>query len=702
MSISLRPLSWVVALLPITLIAQTIELPEGQYDLSKAAGTLPQGNVRPIARQQLPLAPVMPAGTAKGGGNFSCDCWIQPDANYTLAMTPNDDNSSGLITIPFQFNLYGTNYSNLYINNNGNISFDAPYGTFTADPFPTAGFVMVAPFWADIDTRGDDGLGLNGGTVKYKVTPTALYVNWDDCGYFSQYTDKKVFIQLIITDGNDPILGAGNNVSFCYKEMDWTTGDASGGSGGFGGFPAVVGANLGNGVDFIQFGTFDQPGTAYDGPFGNVDGVDWLDYKHFVFSTVTSTQNVAPIASSSFLCDTIVVCAGQLTQIQMDFIAPETGQITTATSIAPTLSTYVETSNTSGITATILSEFNPTAGEVGFHTITFSGTDNGVPPLTSTVYIVVEVVPSPGAPPTISGDDLICAGEFSTLTASGGFASYNWSNGDNGQSVDVGGGTYTVTGVLGNCPLTSAPFIVTENPQPQPVISGVLFNCGGEPATLGTTQPFTDYTWSNGSTDPTITVGTGTYSVTVTDANGCTGTSGAVNVLSAPAPTAGFSADPPSPAPPGTTVQFTDQSLANGANIVGWSWDFGDNSTSAEQNPTNTFNFPGNYDVTLTVTTSDGCTDTYTFIYNILPVDIIIPNVFSPNSDGLNDNLEFSGLQFYSNSNLKVYSRWGNKVYESANYRNNWNGKDTSEGTYFYILKMADGREYVGHVTLLR
>lgn len=699
MTASFRTLAWVAALLPLSLSAQTIELPVGEYDLRKSLGTLPEGNVRPIAPALRMQAPAQATGTPKGGGNFACDCWIQPDASYTLAMAPNDDLSSGLITIPFQFNLYGTNYSNLYINNNGNISFDLPYGTFTADPFPTAGFVMVAPFWADIDTRGDDGLGLNGGTVQYKVTPTALYVNWDDCGYFSQQTDKKVFIQLIITDGTDPILGVGNNVSFCYKVMDWTTGAASGGVGGFGGSPAVVGANLGNGVDYIQFGTFDQPGSAYDGPFGANDGVDWLDYKHFVFSSVTSTQNIAPIASSSYLCDTIVVCAGQLTQIQMDFIAPETGQITTATSGAPSLSTYTETSNTSGITATILSEFNPTSGEVGFHTITFSGTDNGIPPLTTTVIIVVQVVSSPGAPPTISGDSTLCAGEVSTLTASGGFTSYDWSDGSTGQMIDVGAGTYTVTGVLGNCPLTSAPFIVTVDPAPQPVITGVLFNCGGQPTTLSTTQQYTNYTWSNGSTDPTISVGTGSYSVTVTDANGCSGTSATVNVVSAPDPTAGFTVDPPSPAPPGTTVLFDDTSLGN---IVDWSWDFGDGNSSDTQNPSNTFNGPGNYQVTLIVTTADGCTDTITLIYNILPVDIIAPNVFSPNNDGLNDYLEFTGLEFYSNADLKVYSRWGNKVFEAASYRNGWNGKDTSEGTYFYILTLADGREYVGHVTLVR
>lgn len=682
-------------------IAQTVELSVGEYDLRKRNGTLP-ANARPMMKEPVRQAAVQAAGTAKGGGNLACDCWIQPDATYTLAMTPNDDGSSAAITIPFQFDLYGQLFSTLFINNNGNISFDAPWATFTATGFPTASFTMVAPYWADIDTRGDDGMGLNGGTVKYKVTPTALYVNWDDCGYFSMYTDKKVFIQLIITDGTDPILGPGNNVSFCYKEIDWTTGDASGGTNGFGGSPAVVGANLGNGVDYIQFGTFDQPGSAYDGPFGANDGCDWLDFKHFVFSTSTTGSNIAPIASSAFLCDTITVCTGSYTEIQLDFIAPETGQTVTATSSCISLPSYAEVSNTSGITATIVSGFTPTVADIGFHNIDYAGTDNGNPPLTTNVSIVVEVVQSPGAPPAITGDSTICSGEVSTLDAGPGFTDYLWSNGATGQTIQAGAGVYTVTGIVGSCPLTSQPFTIVASPAPQPVITGVLFNCAGEPTTLSTTQGYTNYTWSNGSTDSTIIVGTGIYSVAVTDASGCTGTSATVTVLSAPAPTAGFVPDPQGPVPPGTSVLFDDTSLGNGGNITSWSWDFGNGDNSSAQNPTNTFNLPGNYTVTLTVTTADGCTDTYELIYTVLPVEIEVPNVFSPNGDGLNDYLEFSGLQFYSGANLTVYSRWGNVVYENSSYRNTWNAKDVSEGTYFFVLRLADGREYSGHVTLLR
>src|SRR5690606_10168732 len=108
------------------------------------------------------------------------DCWVQPDASYTLAMAPNDDGSSAMIYIPFTFDFYGQNYTSLYINNNGNISFGQDIFTYSASAFPMAStpfqqYQIIAPFWADVDTRGS-------GQVLYKVTPTAIYVNWVNVG----------------------------------------------------------------------------------------------------------------------------------------------------------------------------------------------------------------------------------------------------------------------------------------------------------------------------------------------------------------------------------------------------------------------------------------------------------------------------------------------------------------------------------------
>jgi gliding motility-associated-like protein len=80
--------------------------------------------------------------------------------------------------------------------------------------------------------------------------------------------------------------------------------------------------------------------------------------------------------------------------------------------------------------------------------------------------------------------------------------------------------------------------------------------------------------------------------------------------------------------------------------------------------------------------------------------EIIIPNIFTPNSDGINDIFQIEFLP--ANSKLAIYSRWGNQVYQSDNYQNNWDGQNHSPGVYYYILTLPSGNTKKGTVTLLR
>lgn len=355
------------------------------YDDWKAANTLPPTP---------PLVDEAEVPNTGGGGPRVCNCWIPPDASYTLAMAPNDDLSSAQIPLPFNFFLYGTNYNACYINNNGNISFGSPYGAYSSQGFPSANFVMVAPFWADVDTRP-----ATGGQVWYKVTPTALYVNWVEVGYYSMQTDKLNTFQVIITDGTDPIVANGANVSFCYQDMQWTTGAASGGVGGFGGTPATVGANKGDGINYMLFGRFDHAGVDYDGPNGVNDGVSWLDYKYFSFTTNQTQANVPPVITSQSVCDSMVLCVGELANLSVTFLSPEPAQITTPSSSAPTLSNWTVVSSTAGLNADITVEFTPLPADIGYHTVTFSGTDNGTPSLTTDYTVIVHVIQGGALPP---------------------------------------------------------------------------------------------------------------------------------------------------------------------------------------------------------------------------------------------------------------------------------------------------------------
>lgn len=85
---------------------------------------------------------------------------------------------------------------------------------------------------------------------------------------------------------------------------------------------------------------------------------------------------------------------------------------------------------------------------------------------------------------------------------------------------------------------------------------------------------------------------------------------------------------------------------------------------------------------------------------------LTIPNVFTPNGDGVNDSFEIPGLESYPANELVIMNRWGNTVYQKKNYKNEWNGQGLNEGTYFYLLKVqtSNGKwdVYKGYVTLLR
>lgn len=112
------------------------------------------------------------------------------------------------------------------------------------------------------------------------------------------------------------------------------------------------------------------------------------------------------------------------------------------------------------------------------------------------------------------------------------------------------------------------------------------------------------------------------------------------------------------------------------------------------------YNFPGatqndtsitvepESDTYFTLTVVDGCgaVQTSEGMHVVLQCPLTIPNVFTPNGDGINDYFEIVNLDHYPNSRLEVYSRWGNKVFESDNYQNNWDGGDVTDGVYYYVL----------------
>lgn len=467
------------------------------YELQKSSGQIPRNALilndtgsSPASSRLIP--------TVQPQSSVLCQCMVPIDASFSVVPFTlgdpnddyrNDDGSSPNINLPFNFCFYGQNINSCYINNNGNVSFGASYGTFTANSFPDPTFIMVAPFWADVDTRRDVVTNsTNSGIVYYKLTPTSLIVRWQTVGYYSIHDDKLNDFQLIITDGTDPILPSGNNVSFCYGDMQWTTGDASNGTNGFGGYPATVGVNRGNGTDYIQIGQFDAPGTTYDGPFGASDQVSWLDNQTFYFNVCNngSGNNLPPIINSDDVCDTMWICVGDTLDLGAIFLAPEQGQSTNITMTTSSSGLNVVT-NTGGNPATISAEFVASAANLGVNIITVTGTDNGAPPAATSSTIIVAVVNIPTVSFTANPPSPAVAPVTVQFTANTpGAVSWLWNFGDgdtssaeNPQHIFSGDSVYTVTltacllsgccntftmiyEVIGGIPIV-APNIVTPN-----------------------------------------------------------------------------------------------------------------------------------------------------------------------------------------------------------------------------------------------
>jgi hypothetical protein len=199
------------------------------------------------------------------------------------ALGPSDDGSSSAIDITSVFgadgvNFFGHHYTSLYVNNNGNISFGHSISSYTPSAIGAGlNFPIIAPFWADVDTRPSGG-----GTVSYDLDASdgVMTITWDHVGYYSYGTNKLDSFQLVlINEGN------GNfDIEYRYGNIQWTTGNASGGSNGLGGTPARAGYSAGDGTHYFelpqsgnQTALLNLPNT--DGNTG-IPGVDHLEVRN--------------------------------------------------------------------------------------------------------------------------------------------------------------------------------------------------------------------------------------------------------------------------------------------------------------------------------------------------------------------------------------------------------------------------------------
>ncbi len=150
---------------------------------------------------------------------------------------------------------------------------------------------------------------------------------------------------------------------------------------------------------------------------------------------------------------------------------------------------------------------------------------------------------------------------------------------------------------------------------------------------------------------------------------------------------------------PDTDIEFQDASQGN---ITRRTWDFGDgHSEENTANPHHKYEYAGFYEVTLIVESSEGCIDTFSRKeYRIFVPEINIPNVFTPNGDGVNDfwEIPYFGNKFKS---IEIYDRYGNRVFRSTDNNFRWDGGNLPAGQYFYVIQV-DEIQYKGSVSLIK
>lgn len=437
----------------------------------------------------------------------------------------------------------------------------------------------------------------------------------------------------------------------------------------------------------------------------------------------TSTTNYSVIVSSGTCADTTSITVTVASSITASISGNTTicsGNSTTLTANGGSNYSWTTSATTSSITVAPTSTTN-------YSVIVSSGSCADTAGVTVTV--------NPGVAASISGNTLLCTGDATTLTASGG-GNYSWTTGATTSSITVtpaSSTTYSVIASNGSCADT-ASVTVTVSPPPTASISGNTTICSGQTTMLTASPAGNNYSWTTGATTSSISVSTaGTYSVIVS-AGSCSNTA-SITLSVSPTPTASVSgnatlcpgnsatlsasgggsyswsngqtsssitasaagtysvivssggcsdtaattvimnSNPTATVSPDITItqgQSTNLSASGGTT---YTWNNGDNGASITVSPNSTT------DYCVTVYDANNCQDTacVKVIVELCSTagTLFLPNAFSPNGDGENDSLQI----YYGNHAciktlyLVIYNRWGEKVFETDKSDFKWDGK---------------------------
>ena len=292
-------------------------------------------------------------------------------------------------------------------------------------------------------------------------------------------------------------------------------------------------------------------------------------------------------------------------------------------------------------------------------------------------------------------DTLLCNVLNYVLTPATGFSIYTWQNNSHNQtySASVNGNYFlTVTNSFG---CTASDSVALQFSNPTVSIGNDTTICINTSVFLIANSGFSFYQWNTNNTTESILISSeGTYSVTVTDNLGCKDSDSKIINVDAPFVFIG-----------------NDTSTCNGEGIV---FDAGNSFTKYLWNDNSTLpqivsTAEGIYSVN--VTDANGCTanDTAIITYSDC-IEIDIPTAFSPNGDGHNDFFHIINSYDLKSGEIKIYNRWGQLIYETADVNGYWNGKyngaDCEVGVYVFAVTGKNFLDHrlikTGNVSLLR
>jgi hypothetical protein len=173
---------------------------------------------------------ILSLSSLQSGGNYYTDNLGQVmvttggghDANVGLPSGKNDDGFRGAIDLGFNFTLFGSTYSSLFINNNGNVSFGSGISGYIPEGPTGANAPVISPWFGDVDTRGSLS-----DVVYYSLDNVGeAVITWNNVGSFSGNDNALNSFQLVLRGDDYAVPEGQGQIGFFYKNMDWIATDS--------------------------------------------------------------------------------------------------------------------------------------------------------------------------------------------------------------------------------------------------------------------------------------------------------------------------------------------------------------------------------------------------------------------------------------------------------------------------------------------